>query len=81
MSQDEVISLTYRSPLRVNVGVSDYFFQVQVQLALEKFHRVYICNVFEKFKFSTSWYYYNFGTLYCPTPQARVMWSFSESSQ
>ena len=46
MSQDETISLTYSSPLRVNVRVSGYFVQVQVQLALERVHRVRKCNVF-----------------------------------
>ena len=46
MSQDEVISLTYSSPLRLNVSVSAYFVQVQVQLALERVHRVRKCNVF-----------------------------------
>ena len=45
-SRDEVISLTYSSPLRVNVSVSAYFFQVQVQLALERVHRVCKCNFF-----------------------------------
>ena len=35
MSQDEVISLTYSSPLRVNVRVPDYFVQVQVFLLKE----------------------------------------------
>ena len=48
MSQDEVISLTYISPLQVNVRVSDYFVQVQVQLALERIHRVCKCNVFRQ---------------------------------
>jgi hypothetical protein len=44
-SRNEVISLTYNSPLRVNVYVSAYFVQVQVQLALERVHRVCMCNV------------------------------------
>ena len=48
MSQDEVISLTYSSPLRVNVRVSAYFIQVQVQLALERVHRVCKCHVFRQ---------------------------------
>ena len=48
MPQDEVISLTYSSPLRVNVGVSAYFVQVQVQLALERVHRVCKFNVFSQ---------------------------------
>ena len=45
-SRNEVISLTYNSPLRVNVYVSAYFVQVQVQLALERVHRVCKCNFF-----------------------------------
>ena len=48
MSQDEVISLTYSSPLRVNMGVSAYFVQIQVQLALERVHRVCSFNVFRQ---------------------------------
>ena len=48
MSRDEVTSLTYSSPLRVNMGVSAYFVQVQVQLALERVHRVCKCNVFRQ---------------------------------
>ena len=48
MSQDEVTSLTYSSPLRVNVCVSSYFVQLQVQLALERVHRVGMCNVFRQ---------------------------------
>ena len=41
MLLDEVISITYRSPLRFNVRVSPYFVQVQVQLAFERVHRVF----------------------------------------
>ena len=48
MSQYEVISLTYSSPLRVNVRISSYFVQAQVQLALERVHRVCSCNVFRQ---------------------------------
>ena len=48
MLQDEVISLTYSSPLRVNLRVSAYFVQVQVQLALERVYRVCKCNVFRQ---------------------------------
>ena len=44
MSRDEVTSITDSSLLRVNVGVSAYFLQVQVQLALERVHRVCKCN-------------------------------------
>jgi len=46
LSRDEVINLTYSSPLGVNVHVSAYFVQVQVQLALERVHRVCKCNFF-----------------------------------
>ena len=46
MSQDEVINLTYCSPLPVNVRVPSYFVEVQVQLALERVHRVRKSNVF-----------------------------------
>ena len=46
MSRDEVTSLTCSSHLRVNVRVSVYFDQVQVQLALERVPRVCKCNVF-----------------------------------
>ena len=38
LSRDEIISLTYSSPLRVDVSASAYFFQVQVQFALERVH-------------------------------------------
>ena len=48
LSRDEVTSLTYSSPLRVNVSASVYFVQVQVQPALERVHRVCKCNVFRK---------------------------------
>ncbi len=37
LSRDEVISLTYSSPLRVVVSASASFFQVQVQLLLKEF--------------------------------------------
>ena len=37
MSRGEVIGLTYSSPLRVNVSVSAYFVQVQVQFAQKEF--------------------------------------------
>ena len=40
MPRDKVISLTYSTTLRVNVGVSAYFVQVQIHLALERVHRV-----------------------------------------
>ena len=46
MSQDEIISLTYSSPLRVNMRLSAYCVQVQVQLAIERVHRVCKRNVF-----------------------------------
>ena len=36
LSRDEVFSLTYRSPVWVNVRVSAYFVQVQVKLALKR---------------------------------------------
>ena len=42
LKRDEVTSLTYNSHLRLNVRVSAYFVQVQVQLAFERVHRV--CN-------------------------------------
>ena len=45
LSRDEVTSLTYSSPLRVNVSASVYFFQVQVQLTLERVVWVNKCNV------------------------------------
>ena len=48
MSQDEVTSLKYSSSLRVNVRVSSYFVQVQVQHALERVHCVCSCNVFRQ---------------------------------
>ena len=48
MSREEVISLTYSSHLRVNVRISAYFVQVQVQLALERVQRVCKCNVFKQ---------------------------------
>ena len=48
ISQDEIISLTYSSSLRVNVHVSDFFVHVQVQLAFERVHRVCKCNVFRQ---------------------------------
>ena len=35
LSRDEVTSLSYRSSLRVNVGVSAYFVRVQVPLDLD----------------------------------------------
>ena len=44
MLRDEVISLTYSSPLRVNVPGYAYFAQVQDQLVLERVHRVFKCN-------------------------------------
>ena len=44
----KIIILTYISPLRVNVRVSDYFVQVQDQLALERIHRVCKYNVFRQ---------------------------------
>ena len=43
LSRDEVTRLTYSSYLRVNVCVSVYFVQVQVKLALERFHRSVQC--------------------------------------
>ena len=48
MSQDDISNLTYSSPLRVNVRISVYFVQVQVQLAFEKVHRLSKCNVFRQ---------------------------------
>ena len=46
MSQDEITSPTYGSPLRVHVSVSVNFLQVKVQRALERVYRVCKYNAF-----------------------------------
>ena len=45
LSRDEDTSLTYSSPLLVNVCVSAYLVQVQIQFALERVYRVCKRNV------------------------------------
>ena len=44
--REEIISLTYSIPLRVNLCVAAYFVQAQVKLALEFLYR--LRNVFGK---------------------------------